>query len=145
MPWSQLRRQNEQAQACPPHHERTVRRAGSPLQVQKRGPSVPYRQLACEKGPIQVDGGSATFFPDFTLAIQTLRATFLEVKLALREEGLRYSLLYPSTLKDILDGDTYFFQEPDEVWAWVEAYHKGHTDFKQTEHKQPETPRKVAK
>ncbi|KAJ1149524.1 hypothetical protein NDU88_002331 [Pleurodeles waltl] len=40
-------------------------------------------------------------------------------------------------LKAILDGVTHFFQEPDEVWTWLEAYHKGHMDIKRMEHKQP--------
>ncbi|KAJ1142590.1 hypothetical protein NDU88_008904, partial [Pleurodeles waltl] len=92
---------------------------------------------AGEKGPFQVEGGNTTFFPDFTLAFQTQRATFLEVKRSLREEGLRYSLLFPSKLKVILDGTTHFFQEPDEVWAWVGAYRRGPTDIKQVEHRQP--------
>ncbi|KAJ1161739.1 hypothetical protein NDU88_002220 [Pleurodeles waltl] len=86
---------------------------------------------AREKGPFQVEGGNTTFFPDFTLVVQTQRATFLEVKRALREEGLRYSLLFPSKLKVILDGTTHFFQEPDEVLAWLGAYRRGPTDIKQ--------------
>ncbi|KAJ1104442.1 hypothetical protein NDU88_001854 [Pleurodeles waltl] len=45
-------------------------------------------QVACETSPFQVEGGCATFFPDFTLAVQSRRATFLGVKRALREEGL---------------------------------------------------------
>ncbi|KAJ1151473.1 hypothetical protein NDU88_004253 [Pleurodeles waltl] len=94
-------------------------------------------QLAREKGPFQVDGGNATFFPDFTLVVQNRWATFLEVKQALREEGLCYFLLFLSKLKVILDGVTHFFQEPDEVWTWLEAYHKGHTVIKWMEHKQP--------
>ncbi|KAJ1138494.1 hypothetical protein NDU88_004877 [Pleurodeles waltl] len=74
-------------------------------------------QTAREKGPFQVVGSRATFFPDFTLAVQARRATSLEVKWALREEGLRYSLLFPSKLKIILDGARHSFQEPDEVWT----------------------------
>ncbi|KAJ1205793.1 hypothetical protein NDU88_001219 [Pleurodeles waltl] len=30
------------------------------------------------------------------------------------------------------------FQEPDEVWTWLETYHKGHTDAKLVDHKQPQ-------
>ncbi|KAJ1215536.1 hypothetical protein NDU88_003144 [Pleurodeles waltl] len=60
-----------------------------------------------------------------------------ELKRALREEGLRYLLLFPSKLKVMLDGGTHFFQEPDEVWAWLETYHKGHTDVNQMDHKRP--------
>ncbi|KAJ1187423.1 hypothetical protein NDU88_004199 [Pleurodeles waltl] len=88
-------------------------------------------------GPFQVEGLRATFFPDFTLAVQARRATFLEMKQALREEGLRYSLLFPSKLKIILDGTTHFFQEPDEAWAWLESYRAGTTCPKQVERKQP--------
>ncbi|KAJ1203574.1 hypothetical protein NDU88_007359 [Pleurodeles waltl] len=43
-------------------------------------------QTACETGPFQVAGGRATLFPDFTLVVQSRRATFLGVKRALREE-----------------------------------------------------------
>ncbi|KAJ1144522.1 hypothetical protein NDU88_010820 [Pleurodeles waltl] len=37
----------------------------------------------------------------------------------------------------ILDGTTHFFQEPDEVLAWLGAYCRGPTDIKQVEHRQP--------
>ncbi|KAJ1138489.1 hypothetical protein NDU88_004872 [Pleurodeles waltl] len=94
-------------------------------------------QTAREKGPLQVVGSRDTFFPDFTLAVQARRATSLEVKWALREEGLRYSLLFPSKLKMMLDGATHSFQEPDEVWTWLESYRAGSTDPKQVECKQP--------
>ncbi|KAJ1143629.1 hypothetical protein NDU88_009935 [Pleurodeles waltl] len=47
------------------------------------------------------------------------------VKRALREERLRYSLLFPSKLKVILDDTTCFFQEPDEAWIWLESYSAG--------------------
>ncbi|KAJ1117733.1 hypothetical protein NDU88_005930 [Pleurodeles waltl] len=89
------------------------------------------------EGPLPGGAGRATFFPDFTLAVQTRRATLLEEKQALREEGLRYSLLFPSKLKVILDGTTHFLQEPDEVWAWLEANRRGSTDLNQAEHRQP--------
>ncbi|KAJ1139071.1 hypothetical protein NDU88_005448 [Pleurodeles waltl] len=82
-------------------------------------------QKAHEAGPFQVEGGRATLFPDFAVAVQSQQATFLGVKRALREEGLRYSLLFPSKLKIILDGTTHFFQEPDEAWAWLESYRTG--------------------
>ncbi|KAJ1127818.1 hypothetical protein NDU88_006211 [Pleurodeles waltl] len=29
------------------------------------------------------------------------------------------------------------FEEPDEVWAWLEAFHKGSADITQIDHKQP--------
>ncbi|KAJ1203953.1 hypothetical protein NDU88_007734 [Pleurodeles waltl] len=95
-------------------------------------------QIACEKGPFQVEGSHATFFPDFTLEVQARRATFLEVKRPLREEGLCYSLLFSSNLKIMLDGTTHFFQEPDEVWTRLESYRVGSTHPKQVEHKQPQ-------
>ncbi|KAJ1113493.1 hypothetical protein NDU88_001736 [Pleurodeles waltl] len=71
------------------------------------------------------------------MAVQSRRATFLGVKRALREEGLRYSLLFPAKLKIISDGTTHFFQEPDEAWAWLESYRAGTISTKQVERKQP--------
>ncbi|KAJ1112783.1 hypothetical protein NDU88_001044 [Pleurodeles waltl] len=49
--------------------------------------------------------------------------------------GTRYSLLFPSKLKIILDGSTHFFQEPDEAWAWLESYRTGTMGGKHVERK----------
>ncbi|KAJ1171339.1 hypothetical protein NDU88_003202 [Pleurodeles waltl] len=46
-------------------------------------------QTARKAGPFQVEGGRANLFPDFTKVVQYRWATFLGVKRALCEEGLR--------------------------------------------------------
>ncbi|KAJ1199223.1 hypothetical protein NDU88_003061 [Pleurodeles waltl] len=66
------------------------------------------------------------------MVVQSKQATFMEVKQALRKEGIRYSLM-----KIMLEDNIHFFQEPDETWAWLEMYHSGTDGAKNTEHKPP--------
>ncbi|KAJ1191730.1 hypothetical protein NDU88_001046 [Pleurodeles waltl] len=78
-------------------------------------------QRAREVGPFKVANGEVTLFPDFTLDVQTKRASFLAVKRALRDEGIQYSLLFPAKLKVPIDGKTTFFQTSEGAWEWLEA------------------------
>ncbi|XP_069075335.1 dendritic cell-specific transmembrane protein [Pleurodeles waltl] len=56
-------------------------------------------QRAREAVPFNVANGEVTLFPDFTLDVQTKRASFLAVKRVLREEGIQYSLLFQAKLR----------------------------------------------
>ncbi|KAJ1083279.1 hypothetical protein NDU88_003438 [Pleurodeles waltl] len=80
-------------------------------------------QRARENGHFKVANGVVTLFPDFTIEVQNKRTSFMAVKRALREEGIHYyySLLFPARLRVISEGQTVFFQTPDEAWGWLEA------------------------
>lgn len=80
-------------------------------------------------GPYRVDNINVSLFPDYTLDVQRHRASFLAVKKALRDEGIQYSLMFPARLQVTLDGKTFFHNDPDEAWSWLETYRAG-TDGK---------------
>lgn len=79
-------------------------------------------QQARTLGPFQVENLKVSIYPDYTLEVQRHRSSFLEVKKALRKEGIQYSLLFPARLKLILDGTTLFFETPNEAWDWLDTY-----------------------
>ncbi|KAJ1099997.1 hypothetical protein NDU88_005087 [Pleurodeles waltl] len=66
--------------------------------------------------------------PDFTAEVQAKRASYLEVKKVLHAEGIRYSLLFPSKLKIMLDGHSHLCQAPDKALAWLESHTSGLID-----------------
>ncbi|KAJ1197173.1 hypothetical protein NDU88_001035 [Pleurodeles waltl] len=57
--------------------------------------------------------------------MQSKRAYFLVVKRALHDEGISYTLLFPSRMKLMVDGNTHFCQDPEEAWARREKYKSG--------------------
>ncbi|KAJ1166355.1 hypothetical protein NDU88_006759 [Pleurodeles waltl] len=61
------------------------------------------------------------FFPDYTIAVQKQRNTFLEVKRRLHKMGFNYSLLFPANLHVVADNTTHFFNTPEEAWHWIEG------------------------
>ncbi|KAJ1170011.1 hypothetical protein NDU88_001892 [Pleurodeles waltl] len=65
---------------------------------------------------------------DYTAAVQAKRASYTEVKKALRTAGIRYALLFPSKLKIMWDGHTHFCLCPEETWSWLETYRTGKDD-----------------
>ena len=82
-------------------------------------------QKAREHGPYSVNNAKVSMFPDYTLNVQRRRFSFMAVKRELREAGIQYSLMFPARLKVMLDGNTTFFNEPEEAWSWLELYRKG--------------------
>ncbi|KAJ1186150.1 hypothetical protein NDU88_002933 [Pleurodeles waltl] len=60
--------------------------------------------------------------------MQAKRASYLAVKMALDDEGVRYALLFPSKLTIMWEGKTHFCQTPEEAWAWLESYKGGKDD-----------------
>ena len=69
---------------------------------------------------LEIEGNRVMLFPDYTIAVQQQRATFVNVKHKLRDLGLKYALLFPARLRVILDNKSYFFTEPSDVWNWLE-------------------------
>ena len=78
-----------------------------------------------KRGVIKIENTRVMFFPDYTLAVQHQRNTFLKVKRKLREINYRYSLLFPARLRVEANGKTHFFTEPQHVWDWLESIGHG--------------------
>ena len=79
-------------------------------------------QKARENGPYLIENAKVTMFPDFTLAVQNKRGTFLEVKREMRNMGLTYALIFPAKLRVAHDGKVNVFMNPTEAWDWLESY-----------------------
>lgn len=69
-------------------------------------------RLAREKGDIIWQGSKLSLFPDFTVMVQDARRKFSDVKVTLRNLGLRYSMLYPARLRVDVNGRPRIFDSP---------------------------------
>lgn len=78
-------------------------------------------RLTREKGPILHDNAQISVYPDFSVEVQKKRALFLTAKKRLRELNLKYAMLYPAKMKITVDGRSYFFSSPQEVFDWLES------------------------
>ena len=78
-------------------------------------------RAAREKGRVSFNGSGITIFPDFSVATQKQRATFIAIKRRLRELQLPYGMLYPARLRIIYQGKAYFFTDPKEASHWVDT------------------------
>ena len=88
---------------------------------------------------VKLNNATIRFFPDFTLQVQQARRGFLEVKAALRKEGLKYAMLFPAKLRVEAHGKTQFFYKPTEVWDWLEReQHQGTAKSGNTQSRNPE-------
>ncbi|KAJ1099297.1 hypothetical protein NDU88_004399 [Pleurodeles waltl] len=72
-------------------------------------------------GEITCNTQRIMIFPDFTRETQAQRASFNVSKHALRENGIKYAMLFPAKLRVEHDGKTHFFTSPQLVWEWLEA------------------------
>lgn len=69
-------------------------------------------RLAREKGTVEHQGNSLSFFPDFTVAVQAARQEYGTVKKFLQAEGIPYAMLYPAHLRIGSDGESKIFTTP---------------------------------
>ncbi|KAJ1140441.1 hypothetical protein NDU88_006793 [Pleurodeles waltl] len=67
------------------------------------------------------------FFPDYTVAVQKQRNSFLAVKQDLCEMEFTYSLLFPAKLSVVTADTTHFFATTEEAWHWIETSDGGAT------------------
>lgn len=68
---------------------------------------------------LRFEGARLMIFPDFSVETQKQRKSFDQVKQALRQRGLKYSMLFPARLR-VQDGESHrFFTVPDEAAAWL--------------------------
>lgn len=72
--------------------------------------------------PVTIDNSKIMFFPDFTTKVQKQGSSFLEVKRTLRQQEIKYAMLFPSKLRVEADGKTWFFTHPDQVWDWLDGW-----------------------
>lgn len=82
-------------------------------------------QQSRTKGPYTLDNNKVLMFPYFTAVVQAQRVSFIDVKKALQEAGLKFSVIFPAKLRIILDDSTHFCQSPKDTWTWLVAYGKG--------------------
>lgn len=80
---------------------------------------VAILRIAREKGPLKYNGNNISIYPDFSAEIQRQRISFSAVKNHLREEGLKYAMLFPAELRIIYDGKAHFYTSPKEAMAWL--------------------------
>ena len=78
-------------------------------------------QEARKAPAVKVDNATVNFFPDFTLQVQKQRRDFFQVKRLLREQGLKYAMLFPAKLRVAAGDKTNFFATPEEAWDWVKS------------------------
>uniref|UniRef100_H3API2 L1 transposable element RRM domain-containing protein n=1 Tax=Latimeria chalumnae TaxID=7897 RepID=H3API2_LATCH len=73
---------------------------------------------ARERGALEWEGNKILIFPDLSRELQEKRRRFLDVKKQLREQGVKYGLFYPATLKIFLGSKDYSFTDPKEAQAF---------------------------
>lgn len=71
---------------------------------------VKILRLAREKGRLTFGGVAVFIYPDFSPQTVKKRREFDNVKKKLRAADVNYSLLYPSTLKVMVDGKPKLFR-----------------------------------
>lgn len=69
-------------------------------------------RMAREKGTINFQGNSISFFPDFTVAVQAARREYGAVKKFLQSEGIAYAMLYPARLRIGQENESTIFSNP---------------------------------
>lgn len=72
-------------------------------------------RLAREKGDLTYMGARVHVFPDFSAALIHKRRQFDPVKKKLFAADFKYSLLYPCTLRVMVDGKLKLFRSPEEA------------------------------
>ena len=78
-------------------------------------------QVARSAPPVKIDNAQVRFFPDFTLQVERARRGFNEVKAALRNEGLQYSMMFPARLRVEKNGKTWYFGSPAAAWSGLKG------------------------
>lgn len=76
-------------------------------------------QAARKIPELKYNGASISIFPDFSAALQKIRATFTDVKRRLRSHSVLYSMAYPARLRVVHNDRTLFFTSPKEAEDWL--------------------------
>lgn len=81
-------------------------------------------QAARQKGDILHNNNVVSIFPDFSAALQKLRASYINVKKRLRGLNITYSMSFPAKLRVIYGDKTVFFTSPNEADSWMNTLRK---------------------
>lgn len=80
--------------------------------------------LARTKGTIEMNGSKISFFPDFSVEVQKLRAQNDEGKRQLPALQIPYAMLYPTKQPVVVKGETHFFDTPKSAAQWLDRNEK---------------------
>lgn len=78
-------------------------------------------QASRDKGPVNFENASVSFYPGFSPLVQKQRLGFQGVKRRLRDLGLKYSLLFPTRLRIEYQERAFFFDCPDNISDWLDS------------------------
>ncbi|KAJ1203766.1 hypothetical protein NDU88_007547 [Pleurodeles waltl] len=81
-------------------------------------------RAACNSDKAVFENGNISIYPDYTNKVQKSRKGFLEVKAKLRAMNVRYMLVYSARFKVLSGGRSHLFEQPEEVWRWLEMWDK---------------------
>lgn len=81
-------------------------------------------QAARQKGDILYNNNVISIFPDFSAALQKLRASYINVKKRLRGLNLSYSMSFPAKLRVVHEDKTVFFTSPSDAESWMNTLRK---------------------
>lgn len=79
------------------------------------------RKLGSETGHLAHTGPRISFFNDFSAAVVKKRKAFDEIKYRLRKNSIDYALIYPATLKVMINGTERRFDTPEGAAAFAES------------------------
>ena len=71
----------------------------------------------------QHKGPKVSFFNDYSTAVVRRRKAFDEAKARLRRMKMDYALLYPATLKIMVNGSPKKLYTPEEAAAFIDSLH----------------------
>ncbi|KAJ1106523.1 hypothetical protein NDU88_003924 [Pleurodeles waltl] len=83
-------------------------------------------QGARKRGPLKIEGKEINIYPDYTNLVQKQRSAFASVKKVLRQNDMKYALLYPAKLRIEYEKRTHFLTSPREAWEWMETHGHHH-------------------
>lgn len=83
---------------------------------------VKILRLAREKKELSFQGRRIYINPDFSIDLLKRRRQYDDIKKKLREAGKSYSLLYPATLRVIIDGKPKLFRTPGEAYEFFRDF-----------------------
>ena len=89
-------------------------------------------QLPRERGSLDYKGSEIHIYADYSAEVARKRAMFTPIKAQLKEDGLRFSLLFPAKLRVIVNGNKHEFNTSPEVAAFLESRRLQQNDSNET-------------
>lgn len=79
------------------------------------------RLLAATRTAAELSFENSKIFLYYSPEVQQQRCSFKEIRKRLRENGLKYSLLYPSKLRVVDGSSTRYFETPAAAVSWLDS------------------------